>query len=64
MKLMIRKRPPHLGQASGSAAQTLGISRAQARLQPRLFAVNGHPDFVSNIGRAVAEGLLALHIPL
>ena len=35
MKLMIRNRPPHLGQASGSAAQTLRINRAQARLQWR-----------------------------
>jgi hypothetical protein len=35
MKLMIRNRPPHLGQASGSAAQTLWINRAQARWQWR-----------------------------
>ena len=33
MKLMIRNRPPHLGQASGSAAQTLRINRAQARFE-------------------------------
>jgi hypothetical protein len=40
------------------------ISRQLWSLTPRLFAVNGHPDLVSNIGRAVAEGLLALHSPL
>ena len=33
MKPMMRNRPPHLGQASGSAARTLRINRARARLQ-------------------------------
>jgi len=33
MKLMIRNRPPHLGQASGSPAQILRINRAQARFE-------------------------------
>ena len=31
MKLMMRNGAPHLGQASGSAPQTLRIKRAQAR---------------------------------
>jgi hypothetical protein len=33
MKLMMRKRAMHLGQASGSAAQTFRIKRARAGLQ-------------------------------
>lgn len=35
MAQRILMRPPHLGQASASAAQTLRINRAQARLRRR-----------------------------
>jgi hypothetical protein len=33
-------------------------------LTPRLYAVNGKTDLLANIGRAIAEGLLALSPPL
>jgi hypothetical protein len=33
-------------------------------LTPRLYAVNGRPDLMANIGRALAEGLRALSPPL
>jgi hypothetical protein len=52
--------------------QELARRRPRARLEPRrverelwalnphLYAVNAKPDLVANIGRALAEGLLAL----
>ena len=52
MKLMIRNRPPHLGQASGSAAQTLRINRAQARLQWRRKSSG------SGLGAETATGVM------
>jgi hypothetical protein len=33
-------------------------------LTPHLYAVNGRPDLIANIGRAIAEGLHALSPPL
>ena len=33
-------------------------------LTPRLYAVNGRPDLIANIGRAIAEGLRSLSPPL
>lgn len=40
------------------------VRREVWSLTPHVYAVNGHPDLVSNIGRALAEGLFALHPPL
>ena len=37
------------------------IRREMWRLTPSLYAVNGRPDLVANIGSVIAEGLLALH---
>jgi hypothetical protein len=36
------------------------VERELWALTPHLFAVNAKPDLVANIGRALAEGLLAL----
>ena len=36
------------------------IERELWALTPRLYAVNGKPDLMANIGRALAEGLFAL----
>jgi hypothetical protein len=36
------------------------VERELWALTPHLYAVNAKPDFVANIGRALAEGLLAL----
>lgn len=36
------------------------VERELWALTPHLYAVNAKPDLVGNIGRAVAEGLLAL----
>jgi len=33
-------------------------------ITPRLYAVNGRPDLVANIARAIAEGLRALSLPM
>jgi hypothetical protein len=40
------------------------LERELWALTPRLYAVNGRPDLIANIGRAIAEGLLALSPPL
>ncbi len=40
------------------------VRRQLWALTPHVYAVNGHPDLVSNIGSAIAEGLRALHPPL
>jgi hypothetical protein len=39
------------------------IERELWALTPHLYAVNGRPDLIANIGRAIAEGLLALSSP-
>jgi hypothetical protein len=36
------------------------IERELWALTPHLYAVNGRPDLMANIGRAIAQGLLAL----
>jgi hypothetical protein len=36
------------------------IERELWALTPHLYAVNGRPDLTANIGRAIAQGLLAL----
>jgi hypothetical protein len=51
-------------QTERKVAMPSRITRQLWALTPRLYAVNGHPDLVSNIGRAIAEGLLSLHPPL
>jgi hypothetical protein len=43
-----------------SARQLLLHERELWALTPHIFAVNAKPDLVANIGRALAEGLLAL----
>jgi hypothetical protein len=40
------------------------LERELWALTPRLYAVNGRPDLMANIGRAIAEGLLVLSPPL
>jgi hypothetical protein len=40
--------------------EVLRVERELWALTPHLFAVNAEPDLVANIGRALAEGLLAL----
>lgn len=40
------------------------IERELWALAPRLYAVNARPDLMANIGRALAEGLVALSPPL
>jgi hypothetical protein len=40
------------------------LERELWALTPHLYAVNGRPDLMANIGRAVAKGLLALSPPL
>jgi hypothetical protein len=40
------------------------VERELWALTPHLYAVNGRPDLMANIGRAIAEGLLALSPPL
>ena len=45
----------------------LGLRRLERELwalTPHLYAVNSRPDLIANIGRAIAEGLLALSPPL
>lgn len=48
----------------GTRGMPARVARQIWALTPRLYAVNGHPDLVSNIGRAVSEGLSALHPPV
>ena len=40
------------------------IAKQLWTLTPRLYAVNGHPDLLGNICRAVSEGLRAIPPPL
>jgi hypothetical protein len=40
------------------------LGRELWALTPHLYAVNGRPDLIANIGRAIAEGLVALSPPL
>jgi hypothetical protein len=40
------------------------LERELWALTPHLYAVNSRPDLMANIGRAIAEGLLALSPPL
>ena len=40
------------------------IERELWALTPHLYAVNGRPDLMANVGRAIAEGLLALSPPV
>jgi hypothetical protein len=40
------------------------IERELWTLTPHLYAVNGRPDLMANIGRAIAQGLFALSRPL
>jgi hypothetical protein len=44
----------------GSSVTPRRIERELWALSPHLYAVNGKPDLVANIGRALAEGLFAL----
>ena len=49
---------------AGGGASPARISGQLWALTPRLFAVNGQRDLMSNIGRAIAAGLFALRPPL
>jgi hypothetical protein len=40
------------------------LERELWALTPHVYAVNGRPDLMANIGRAIAEGLVALSPPL
>jgi hypothetical protein len=40
------------------------LERELWALTPHLYAVNGRPDLMTNIGRAIAEGWRALAPPL
>jgi hypothetical protein len=40
------------------------LERELWALTPHLYAVNGRPDLIANLGRALAEGLRALSPPL
>ena len=54
-----------IARRGGSAGtRPVRVSGQLWALTPRLYAVNGARDLVSNIGRAVAESLLALRPPL
>ena len=48
----------------GVSAMPRRIERELWALTPHLYAVNGKLDLIANIGRALAEGLLALAPPL
>lgn len=49
---------------SGPSVVPRRIARELWALTPHLYAVNGKVDLIANIGRALAEGLLALSPPL
>ena len=48
----------------GSKLAPCRLVRELWALTPHLYAVNGRPDLMANIGRAIAHGLLALSPPL
>jgi hypothetical protein len=49
-----------LGRRAGAPVPPVRVQRELWALTPHVYAVNAKPDLVSNIGRAVAEGLRAL----
>jgi hypothetical protein len=58
---MLVSEMDHRGLGGGAAPRRL--ERQLWALTPRLYAVNGERDLVTNIGRAIAAGLRAFHTP-
>jgi len=50
-----------LTRRSETAPAPCRVERELWTLGRRLYIVNSRPDLMTNIGRAIAEGLLALH---
>jgi hypothetical protein len=50
-----------LTRRSETAPALCRVERELWTLRRRLYIVNSRPDLMTNIGRAITEGLLALH---
>lgn len=49
-----------LARRSGASVTPRRIERELRALTPHLYAVNSRRDLMANVGRAIAEGLVAL----
>jgi hypothetical protein len=54
----------HRRATGGAGAAPRRVERELWAITPHLYAVNGKPDLLANVGRAIAEGLRALAPPL